>query len=351
MTNLFTNLSNWKVKYTCALLMFVCFGVGTAWGAQPINSQAPANGKSFIIALYYNGKYHALPANLTNTGVTPAGLECTLDANNKVSAISTCDTPDECLWYFETATGGYNISYVDAEDTKRYLYKNGTTGNNYNISANANYKSQSVWAFTSGTLPNFSVTAYSMKTTKTADSGTMKHTVMKAKNNTSFQVNGTTNTYVITLLKPAPRINCATSSLTGFTYAAGNGPSDAQSFSVSGSHLTADITVSAPSNFEVSTSSGSGYSSSVTLTQSSGSVGATTVYIRLKSGLSTGSYTGTSITMTSTGAANKTISLSGSVTAACSADPSVGSVSLNGSFFGNTCFMPLRPDKCDSNSP
>lgn len=49
--------------------------------------------------------------------------------------------------------------------------------------------------------------------------------------------------------------------------------------------------------------------------------------------------------------AQQPVQLFKKVEASCSADPEVGSASLNGSFFGNTCFMPLRPDKCDSNSP
>lgn len=32
MTNLFTCLSNWKLKHLCALLVFLCVGVGNAWG-------------------------------------------------------------------------------------------------------------------------------------------------------------------------------------------------------------------------------------------------------------------------------------------------------------------------------
>ena len=34
MTNLFTYLSNWKLKYICALVMLVCISVGNAWGGE-----------------------------------------------------------------------------------------------------------------------------------------------------------------------------------------------------------------------------------------------------------------------------------------------------------------------------
>ena len=33
MTNLFTYLSNWKLKYLCTLVVLLCLGVGQMWGA------------------------------------------------------------------------------------------------------------------------------------------------------------------------------------------------------------------------------------------------------------------------------------------------------------------------------
>lgn len=138
----------------------------------------------------------------------------------------------------------------------------------------------------------------------------------------------------ITISGNVPAITCATTSLTGFTYQEGSGASTAQSFTVSGSNLANNITVSAPANYEVSKSSGSGYASSVTLNQTSGTVNSTTVYVRLKAGLSAGTYNGSSITISSSPATSKSISLSGTVTAAaaCTATPTVGAASLNGTF-------------------
>ena len=114
-----------------------------------------------------------------------------------------------------------------------------------------------------------------------------------------------------------PAIAATPASLTGFTYEVDNGPSTTKTISVSGSNLTADITLSLGNNsdFEMSTTEGSSFTNSLTLTQSAGAVAATTVYVRMKSGLAIGnSYSGT-ITLTSTGADNASVSLSGSVTA------------------------------------
>ncbi|TBR20349.1 MAG: T9SS type A sorting domain-containing protein, partial [Chitinophagaceae bacterium] len=74
---------------------------------------------------------------------------------------------------------------------------------------------------------------------------------------------------------------------------------------------------------EVSTTSGSGYASSVTLTQSSGNVSSTTIYVRLSSS-STGSPSG-NITCVSTGATTQNIAATGSV----SSNPSTSDAGID----------------------
>ena len=59
-----------------------------------------------------------------------------------------------------------------------------------------------------------------------------------------------------------------------------NSTSANQSYSVSGLNLTADISITAPSGYQISTSSGSGFVSSLTLTQASGTVASTNIYVR-----------------------------------------------------------------------
>ena len=108
------------------------------------------------------------------------------------------------------------------------------------------------------------------------------------------------------------------SAVTGLDYFEGSGPSSEGSFSVDGINLTEDITVSAPTNFEVSLTSGGTFASSVTVTQSSGTASGT-VYVRLASGLTPDSYAG-NVTIASSGADSKTVALSGTVTAA---DPQI----------------------------
>ena len=84
-----------------------------------------------------------------------------------------------------------------------------------------------------------------------------------------------------------------------------------QSYTVSGSNLTANLTITAPAGFEVSTTSGSGFSSSVTLTPTSGSISSTTIYVRYSptaDGAQDGNITHTSAGLTT---ANKAVTGSG----------------------------------------
>ncbi len=107
-----------------------------------------------------------------------------------------------------------------------------------------------------------------------------------------------------------------TNTLTDFTYVVNNGPSAAQSITVSGSNLTDNIALSLgeSSNFEMSLAQDGEYSNTLSVTPTEGTVEATAVYVRMKAGLAVGSsYTG-SIAVSSDGATPVNVSLSGSVT-------------------------------------
>jgi PKD repeat protein len=102
-----------------------------------------------------------------------------------------------------------------------------------------------------------------------------------------------------------------TGTLSAFTACTGLVSAE-QNFSVSGSNLSTDIIITPPSGYEVSTTSGSGFATSVSLTQTSGSVNSTTIYVRLTNSAS-GSPAG-NISCTSTSATTQNIAVSGTVT-------------------------------------
>ncbi|MCX6277199.1 MAG: T9SS type A sorting domain-containing protein [Bacteroidetes bacterium] len=128
-----------------------------------------------------------------------------------------------------------------------------------------------------------------------------------------------------------PTITVNPTSLTGFTYIIGAGPSAEQSFSINGTSLTADISIVPPANYEISTGSGGTFvpTNPIELTQIAGVV-LDTIYVRLKAGLSVNTYNGEVITATSTGASNATVTCSGSVTGAPIPSITVAPASLSG---------------------
>jgi hypothetical protein len=131
----------------------------------------------------------------------------------------------------------------------------------------------------------------------------------------------------------SPTITVTPTSLTGFTYTLGSGPSTPQTFTVSGTNLTNNVIITPSTNYEVSLTSGSGYvtsPSTLSVTQSGGTLTGqpVTIYTRLKAGLATGTYNSEVINITSTGSIPKSISASGVVASAIvtvSANTSTGS--------------------------
>ena len=107
-----------------------------------------------------------------------------------------------------------------------------------------------------------------------------------------------------------PTITVTPTQLTGFQYTFNAGPSEVQSVSLTGSDLMEDVTITATQDFEVSTTSDGTYSNTLSLTPTDGSVNQT-LYVRMKSGLSVGTYTG-SISITC-GELSQSVTLDGSI--------------------------------------
>ena len=108
-----------------------------------------------------------------------------------------------------------------------------------------------------------------------------------------------------------PLLLASPSSLSGFTYIMGDGPSDSQSFSLSGSNLDgSDVTITAPENFEVSLDDDI-FSGSVNLPEYDGE--AIDVWVRLEAGLAVGAYTG-DVIIAGGDADEISVSVSGDVT-------------------------------------
>jgi hypothetical protein len=107
-----------------------------------------------------------------------------------------------------------------------------------------------------------------------------------------------------------PTITASKTSLIALSTTYGTA-STTDEFNVSGATLLGDITVTAPTGFEVSTSSDSGYASSITI-GGAGSVSNTPIYVRLTATNAVGTYSG-NITLDSQDATQLTIETASSL--------------------------------------
>jgi hypothetical protein len=154
-----------------------------------------------------------------------------------------------------------------------------------------------------------------------------------------------------------PTITLTPTTLTGFSYLFGSGPSPEQTFTASGVNLTSNITIAPSTNYEISTTTGAGFGGSITLSPTAGTVSNTTIYVRLKAGLAVGAYNSEVITATATNAVNKTVTCSGSVVTPAPANDAcatataltVGAAATNGTLLGSgaTAGLTYQPTKKD----
>ncbi|WP_143744249.1 gliding motility-associated C-terminal domain-containing protein [Polaribacter tangerinus] len=106
-------------------------------------------------------------------------------------------------------------------------------------------------------------------------------------------------------------VNVSNTELPTFTSCFGSNSTE-QTISVSGGSLTTDVLVNAPTGFEVSLTSGSDFSSSLNISPTSGTLSATTVYVRTNDAAASGSISG-NLTISSTGVTSKTVALSATI--------------------------------------
>jgi len=103
-----------------------------------------------------------------------------------------------------------------------------------------------------------------------------------------------------------------TESLTDLGTVAFGNSSTAQSYTVEGTDLTEDITITASSDFEVAlTDNDADFGSSITLTESTGSVSSTTVFVRFTPASDANTSVNGTLTHSSTGATDEVINVSG----------------------------------------
>ena len=158
---------------------------------------------------------------------------------------------------------------------------------------------------TTGTPDQFSITAGSpaMSSFSAVSAGTISGTSI----NVTLPASKTAGSYGFSLRVKKSTTGCesaassislavakivTTGTISAFTTCIGTA-SASQSFTVTSSDLTNNLTITAPSGYEVSrTSSSAGYQDTVILVQSSGSIAATAIYVRIKASATSSSLSG-----------------------------------------------------------
>ena len=281
----------------------------------------------------YGGKYVDINDCITVNAATAANIVLTYN-NTPFTSASGSNTNTETVTLDGIAYdnyGGYNYDGSTGDFLAINRAIQGYLGNNTELCGNikkivVNYNSGGASLFTmyegaSALSETTAITSYG------AANGLGNMTYMFSRNNGYFKFKRTTtgsnysdysnivsiNIWLGDCANPA--ITVSTTSLTGFTYIEGNGPSAKQTFTVSGDYLSEDLNMSLGNNsdFEMCLTENGTYTNAIALTPTTGTVANTTVYVRLKADKTKGNYNGT-ITLTSQDATDKTISLSGSVT-------------------------------------
>jgi len=312
------------------LFLSLLFAVGLVFAQTPFTATYTFGADGNVQSFAYNGTTYP---GITMSNVDKVGVTTSLSASNfRATTWPTVSSPDtgKYIGFTITAASGYKFTvntinfgigrsgtgtrdteWRGSADSYGALINNYTTLNS-NLTNNSgvlnNPDTNSNWTGNVLTLGS----SYAEVTTSCGFRVYLY--TAEASGGTAGLAGPLTVTGTITQTGGgSPSIIVNPNTLSDFSYVYGNGPSDEQSFSVTGSNLTANVSVSVTSNYAISSTSGGTFGSSLTLTQSGGSVSAT-VYVQQVAGLAIGTgYTGT-VTCSSTGAADATVSLSGEVT-------------------------------------
>ena len=292
-----SNLSRFCLASLICLCMLTV-GVGNVWGQAAVNTVLW--GENFA---HFGTKTPS--AAKTGTGTTIYGsatIAYTQSSNN---------------------TKGYNEKLAGGTAPELLLYKSNTT---WTISG---IKTGGAKEMTLSFLSNkttFSVTVSSANLTVSGSSKSWTISLATGKTDPgTFSITikntGSSNARIDNVelkVKTAgsggsdPAIT-TTSSMTAFGYNMSTGVPTKQSFTVSGSNLTNNVSVTPPTGYEIClTENGTYQDEAIELSKGSGTLSATTIYVRLQSGISAGNYSG-NIACSSTGATTQNVAVSGSV--------------------------------------
>jgi hypothetical protein len=221
---------------------------------------------------------------------------------------ASSETDDGATWLTYDGTNSWGTSGAANTTSDRYntnLWGAGTSSfsstGTKTVSLNSDGISV-VQGWIAGSTSNYGVTMQNYSSTSGSDD-----LQFASSENTSYAGPTLNITYCASTTTPT----IATSgSLSAFTSTIGVASSE-QSYTVSGTNLSSNLIITAPSGFEISQTSGSGFGATVTLSPTGGSVPSTTIYVHLLSATK-GPYSG-NIAHTSGTASEVDVAVSGTV--------------------------------------
>ncbi|MEB3150831.1 MAG: T9SS type A sorting domain-containing protein [Sphaerospermopsis sp.] len=312
------------------LLIFTClmFGVNPSWG-QSTNLVSWDFTPSVTSANYatsttnQNGARTTALTNVTLSTISINGSGVSgVNANtfHRTSGWPTSSSTSHYLQFSITLTAGETFAnQVCSVAVGAQVSSTSTAARDYTVTYG--YGSSPTFA----TATNGAVTGTGTNTTNTTNiaipaPGNTTTTLLTVRILVHGSTSGSGNFRIATIgltgynpLSSSPAINAGAATLPTFISSAVSTPSAEQSFSVSGTNLTNNITINPPTGYQVSTTSGSGFGSSVVLTQAGGTVASTTIYARFNP-TTLADQVGGNITCTSTGATAQNVAVSGEVT-------------------------------------
>lgn len=279
------------------------------------------------------GTYNSEDITLTATGADNVTVTC--NGEVKVPLTPNLNTTPSSLSGFSYIVGSgpstpqsYNLSGTNLTDFPDDITVTAPTNYEVSLNSGSGYATSINVPYASATLGS---TPIYVRLKAGLSVGTYNSEIIANTGGGATTVNLTCNGSVEDV--PPPALLTNPTNLNGFTYIEGNGPSSYQSYSISGTYLTGypgDITISAPTNYEISLSSGSGYTNSLDVPYSSTILANTTIFVRLKTGLSIGTYNSEIITNAGGGASTVNITCNGNVTDVPPPTLQVSQTSLSG---------------------
>ncbi len=269
----------------------------------------------FVFVLFTGFVYGqaSLPLSRTTWNTTPTGWT---DASGG-SYLTTFACSGNNGGRFDASAQTYLVNFLSSPDQLTFVVKsNAATTSTLLVEESVDNISYTTVISLNGTanLPTTCTTKgpYTLNST----SRYVRWTFTKGTSNMTFDdVN-------ISASVSAPTLTVSPTSLTGFTYFVGAGPSTSQSYNLSGINLTGapgNITVSGSTNYDVSADNIT-FGASASIPYSSATLTATPVYVRLKAGLAIGTYNSETIANAGGGATTVNVTCSGTVTASSASD-------------------------------